>query len=53
LSLLEHCNVLVYPGSQFDFSGGAYLVISLLPESSVLRKAVDRLVDWVSARARA
>lgn len=53
LLLLEHCGVLVYPGSRFDFSGGAYLVISLLPESSVLREGIGRLVNLVSARVRA
>jgi len=53
LLLLEHCNVLVFSGSQFDFSGGAHLIISLLPESSRMREGVDRLVEYASARARA
>lgn len=53
LMLLERCGVLVHPGSQFDFSNGAYLVLSLLPETSTVREGIDRLAGWVSARARA
>ena len=52
LLLLEEHGVLVHPGSHFDFVGGAYLVISLLPESRLLHDGINRLRECVSARVR-
>ena len=45
LRLLEQRQVLTHPGSLFDFPRGAYLVLSLLPESATFREAVSLLRD--------
>jgi aspartate/methionine/tyrosine aminotransferase len=45
--LADHC-VLAYPGSFFDIQKNGYLAISLLPEPSVFRAAVQALIDGLS-----
>lgn len=47
LELLEADNVYVHPGYLFDFANEAYLVVSLLTETSTFRDAVRRVVDRV------
>ena len=48
--LLEE-GVLVHPGYFFEMPGGAFLVLSLLPEPTVFAEAVGRLAQYVHARA--
>jgi alanine-synthesizing transaminase len=43
LKLLDECGVLVQPGFFFDFEAEAFLVLSLLPESSTFAEGVSRL----------
>ncbi|HTL47878.1 MAG TPA: pyridoxal phosphate-dependent aminotransferase [Verrucomicrobiae bacterium] len=45
LELLERDRVFVHPGYFFDFEGGDYAVVSLLPEPSVFREGLDRLAS--------
>lgn len=45
LRFLEQRHVLTHPGSLFDFPRGAFLVLSLLPESAMFREAVLLLRD--------
>ncbi len=47
LTLLQKDDVLVHPGYFFDFPREAFLVLSLLPEPEVFRKAVNRLIRRV------
>ena len=44
LRLLGEDDVLVHPGYFFDFDSEAYLVLSLLPEPSIFRKGVERIL---------
>ncbi|MBI4353563.1 MAG: pyridoxal phosphate-dependent aminotransferase [Candidatus Omnitrophica bacterium] len=44
IRLLEKRQVLVHPGYLFDFEGGCFLVLSLLPPSEVFREGVERMV---------
>ena len=51
LRLLEHAGVLVHPGYFFDFPDEAYLVVSLLPEPSILDEGIRRLLQTVTDEA--
>jgi hypothetical protein len=44
--------VLVHPGYFFDLSGGAFLVVSLLPRPDLFAEALRRLVALVDTTAR-
>jgi hypothetical protein len=44
LRLLRDHHVLVHPGFFFDFASEAYIVVSLLPESSVFDSAMGRVI---------
>jgi aspartate/methionine/tyrosine aminotransferase len=44
-TLLADDGVLVHPGYFFDMRGGAYLVVSLLPEPAVFAEGVRRVVE--------
>lgn len=46
LGLLERENVLVHPGYFYDFSAGAYLVLSLLPKD--FAQGIQRLVHFLT-----
>jgi len=50
VELLERTGVLVHPGYFFDFEREAYLVISLLPETSVLVPAVQAIFREIGQR---
>ena len=43
LRILE-AHVLVHPGYFFDFPGGAFLVVSLLPRPEIFREAIARML---------
>jgi hypothetical protein len=43
LRLLDRARVLVHPGYFFDFFTEAFLVVSLLPETTLFAEAVDRV----------
>lgn len=43
--LLAEDDVLVQPGYFFDMRGGAFLVLSLLPEAAVFEEATRRIID--------
>jgi len=45
LALLEKANVLVQPGYFYEFTGEAYLVVSLLTAPEVFREGLGRLVS--------
>lgn len=51
LGLLERENVLVHPGYFYDFSAGAYLVLSLLPAD--FATGVERLANFLKWREKA
>ncbi len=51
LLLLERDGMLVHPGYFFDLVGGAYLVLSLLPEPATFQAAARALVTGVRALA--
>ncbi|MFI5177580.1 MAG: pyridoxal phosphate-dependent aminotransferase [Vicinamibacterales bacterium] len=44
LTLLDTAHVVVHPGYFFDFTGGAFLVVSLLPRPDVFAEGVRRLL---------
>ena len=48
LHLLDTTGVLVHPGYFFDFAGGAFLVVSLLPDPVVFREAIGRILPIAS-----
>lgn len=48
LELLDQKGVSLYPGYFFDFEQEGYLVLSLLPEPEIFRRAVGGLVDLLS-----
>ncbi|MCP5110503.1 MAG: pyridoxal phosphate-dependent aminotransferase [bacterium] len=48
LDLLDEDDTLVQPGYFYDFPGNGYLILSLLPEPSVFREGVGRLVRRLS-----
>jgi len=48
LSLLRDAHVVVHPGYFFDFSRGAHLVMSLLPEPDVFAPAMLKVLERVS-----
>jgi aspartate/methionine/tyrosine aminotransferase len=50
MALLERHDLLVHPGYFFDFPPGTYLVLSLLPEPSVLAAGVERLAFYLDGR---
>jgi hypothetical protein len=43
LKLLDHDDVLVYPGFYFDFLQEGFIVLSLLVESNLFQEAVRRI----------
>jgi aspartate/methionine/tyrosine aminotransferase len=49
LGLLEAEGIVVHPGYFFDFPREAFLVMSLLPESEILREGVLRLLRYVAS----
>ncbi len=51
VELLEKDDVLVHPGYFYDFSGGGFLVISLLTPLEVFRGGVQRLAARLRGRA--
>jgi aspartate/methionine/tyrosine aminotransferase len=42
--LVTDAGVLVHPGYFFDLRGGTFLVVSLLPESTIFGEAARRMV---------
>jgi aspartate/methionine/tyrosine aminotransferase len=44
IRLLEDARVVVHPGYFFDFTRGAFVVISLLPEPAVMAEALERML---------
>ncbi len=44
LHVLDQTGVLVHPGYFFDFAGGAFLVVSLLPDPIVFREGIGRML---------
>ena len=52
LALLEENNVLVHPGYLFDMTNGSYLVLSLLPSSTVFASAVQHIARFFTANPR-
>lgn len=48
LSLLENKQVMVYPGSFFDFDEPGHLVLSLLTEPAVFSEGITRLIQETS-----
>lgn len=48
LALLEQDRVLLQPGWFFDMPGDGWLVVSLLPEETVFREAVERVLARLS-----
>ena len=42
--LVTEAGVLVHPGYFFDLRGGAFLVVSLLPEPAAFAEAVRRMI---------
>ncbi len=48
LALLEQDHVLVHPGFFFDFAREAFLVVSLLPDPTIVREGVRRVLDRVA-----
>jgi len=49
LDLLERHSVVVHPGYFFDFAHEAFLVVSLLPESSTFERGIDLVLERVHA----
>ena len=49
LCLLERDSVLTQPGYYYDLQQGAYLIVSLISESTVMREAVARIAARVNA----
>jgi len=48
LQFLENENVIVHPGYFFDFRGGEFVVLSLLPETPEFEQGINRLMSAVS-----
>jgi aspartate/methionine/tyrosine aminotransferase len=51
-ALVERAGVLVHPGYLFDFTGGTYAVVSLLPPGELFAEAALRLFALVGSSAR-
>ena len=49
LRLLDETRVLVHPGYMYGFPEGAYWVMTCLPEESVLKNAIPRLVNFLES----
>jgi aspartate/methionine/tyrosine aminotransferase len=49
IELLERDSVLVYPGFFFDFPSEAFLVVSLLPETSTFVEGLSRVLERAHA----
>ncbi len=47
LDILERHGILLHPGYFFDLPGGAFIVASLLPQESVFREAIDRVLEFL------
>jgi aspartate/methionine/tyrosine aminotransferase len=52
LTLLREEGVLVHPGYYYDFTGGTFLVISLLPRPADFAEGVARLAAYLDRRRR-
>jgi alanine-synthesizing transaminase len=48
-TMLLDRGVLVHPGHFFDFDGGPYVVLSLLPQPRTFGDGIERLLDLVAA----
>ncbi len=48
MDLLERCGVLTHPGYFFDFDEGHFLVVSMLPPTSLFREAVEKMAAYFS-----
>jgi hypothetical protein len=53
LALLASDDTLLHPGYLFDFPSEAYLVVSLLADSEIFAKGIDRLSSRVAATVAA
>ncbi|HUL74901.1 MAG TPA: pyridoxal phosphate-dependent aminotransferase [Vicinamibacterales bacterium] len=51
LTLLEAARVIAHPGYFFDFSGGAFLVVSLLPRPDLFAEGVRRMLPIAAGGA--
>ncbi len=49
LDLLRDSDVLVQPGFFYDFESEAYLVVSLLTETTVFREGIQQIFSFISA----
>jgi aspartate/methionine/tyrosine aminotransferase len=47
--LVERCDILVHPGSFFNFASDGFLVLSLIVPTSEFDQGVHRLVDFLIA----
>jgi len=52
LDFLENDHVFVHPGYFFDFREEPYVVLSLLPEPSVLEEGITRILKRIKARLK-
>ncbi len=48
LQFLQRRDVLVHPGHYFDFVGGCYVVLSLLPPTDIFREGIDDIANEVT-----
>ena len=51
LRLLNSAHVLVHPGYFFDFHAEAFLVVSLLPETTIFEEGMRRVLNCVEGRS--
>jgi len=49
LTLLEKHQVVVHPGSFYDFPSGQFLVLSLLPHPSIFKVGVSRIAEYLNS----
>jgi alanine-synthesizing transaminase len=47
--ILDEARIIVHPGYFFDISGGAHIVVSLLPPPEVFAEAIKSVLDIVAA----
>lgn len=48
LSLLDHQHVVTHPGYLFDFTQGAYLVVSLLVKSEIFQEGIRKITEGIT-----
>jgi alanine-synthesizing transaminase len=51
IRLLEETGVLVQPGHFYDFPADGHLVLSLITESQVFRKGIQRMLQLIAAKS--